>query len=243
MQKDGAGKLYVRRPEVEGEIAGILKTDTSSWSSDGLSSETLVHLIRVLCKRDGEEPLIGRLADQLGRHIARIAKDVAKGFDPTTTDEMVVKVGQDVMGLVVAQSPTRQSEFLEVAFRVAVKRRTINEVQKRRHHPRQCQLVPTHDKTNPLESVEDDGPSPEESAMAAEECELTPKLIRKGLAAIKDPRHREAVVLHHLEGWPITDKNLEIPTLSKHFGKSARQIQNWMTTAFAEMRGALGDDI
>src|SRR5581483_63951 len=82
------------------EIARIVTTDTSTWTSDGVCSETLVHLIRVLCDRGGEEGLLGRLVDQLGRHIAQIAKDVAKGFDPTTTDEIVVKVGQDVVALV-----------------------------------------------------------------------------------------------------------------------------------------------
>lgn len=168
---------------------------------------------------------------------------MAKGFDPTTTDEIVVKVGQDVVALVLTKSPTRQSEFLEVAFRVVVKRRTINEVQKRQQHPRQHHLVPADGDANPLESLADDGPNPEEDAITREQAALTPKLIRKALNAIRDPRHREAVVLHHLQGWPITDKSPETPTLCTHFGKCARQIQNWMATAFAEMRAALGEDI
>jgi DNA-directed RNA polymerase specialized sigma24 family protein len=235
-----AGKPYVRRQDVTAEIAQLLVTGTSSWTPDGLASETLVHLIRVLWKRGDEENLLGRFVHRLGRHIGRIAKDVAKGFDPTTTDEIVLNVGKDVVTLVFAESATRQSEFLEVAFRVAVKRRTLNEVQKRKNHPRQRQLASADGETNPLKSKADNGPTPEEIVIAAEESELGPERIRKGLAAITDPRHREAVVLHYLRGWPITDKNPETPTLCKRFGKSARQIQNWMNDAFDEMRAALG---
>jgi hypothetical protein len=63
------------------------------------------------------------------------------------------------------------------------------------------------------------------------------------LAAVSDPRHREAVMLHHLHGWPITDKDPETPTLCKHFDMTARQIQNWIRTAFDEMRAAVGEYI
>jgi hypothetical protein len=66
-------------------------------------------------------------------------------------------------------------------------------------------------------------------------------LIRRALAAVKDPRHVHAVILRYVRGWPITDKDPTKPTLEKHFGKSARQIQNWITSALEAMRNAIGD--
>ena len=236
---DANGKPYVRSDVVSGEIAEALGTDVSTWPSAKLRSETLVHLIRVLCGTGGEESQLGPLVQKLGTHIAQIAKDFAKGFDRTTTEEIVVNVGKDVIALVLSESPTRQSEFLEVNFRVAVKRRTLNEVEKRQHYPRKRELVAVEGKANPLESVADDGPTPEVSAIQSEARDL----VKKGLGAVSDPRHREAVMLHHLQGWPITHKDPETPTLCKHFDMTARQIQNWMRTAFAEMRAAVGEYI
>src|SRR5262249_15808302 len=98
---DPGGTPYVRRQELTHEITSLVQTDSSSWSSDKLHSETLVHLIRVLCKRGGEDHVLGQLVFQLGKHIARIVKDVAKGFDPTTTDEIILKVGENVVALVL----------------------------------------------------------------------------------------------------------------------------------------------
>ncbi|RUL81892.1 RNA polymerase sigma factor [Tautonia sociabilis] len=252
------GTPYRRRADVEAQIRRALADDPSGWpaaataavdSGTRLSSEALIHLIRILRSR-GERTVFGQLVQEVGKRIAGIAKSSAKGFDRTTTEEIVLKVGVDVVELILAETPTRQSEFLEVAFRLAVERRFLNEVESRKEDPRPHQFAaPTPDgawssggSSHPAESVPDDGPSPEESAIEAEERRLAPEVLRRCLNAISDPRHREAVILHHLRGWPITDKDPSKPSLCSHFELSDRQIRKWMERSFTQMRGAMGDE-
>jgi hypothetical protein len=125
------GTPLLRRADVEQEIIGALATDQTTWSdlAPGLSSEAIVHLVRALRTR-GETVVCGSLVDRLGHRIARIAKDWANGFDPLTAEEIVIQVGEEIIGLILAETPTRQSEFLEISFRMAVKRRTLNNVEK-----------------------------------------------------------------------------------------------------------------
>jgi DNA-directed RNA polymerase specialized sigma24 family protein len=81
---------------------------------------------------------------------------------------------------------------------------------------------------------------PERALIARQQAVLGPEAIRAALANVRDPRHREAVVLHHLEGWPIVDQDPAIETLCKRFGVGDRQIRTWIATAFAQMRRAIG---
>jgi DNA-directed RNA polymerase specialized sigma24 family protein len=66
-------------------------------------------------------------------------------------------------------------------------------------------------------------------------------LIRGALAAIKDSRHREAFVLQNYDGWQVESIDPLEPTISGHFGKTARTIRTWISTAerdVAEWRAA-----
>jgi DNA-directed RNA polymerase specialized sigma24 family protein len=119
-------------------------------------------------------------------------------------------------------------------------------VGKRKHYPKSHQIaVPLIDEdgeeTDPVDTIPDDRPGPEEITITFDELRRRPQLLREALAAIRDPRHREAVILHWLRGWPITDKDKTKPTLEQRFGKSARQIQNWINAAFNDMRAAIGE--
>src|SRR4030095_4194144 len=126
--------------------------------------------------------------------------------------------------LIFAQTATRQSEFLECVFRTAVQRRAINKHKKLRDrlkHER-CE--------SSLPAVESDG---EEIGIVAShaDSEAGPEQMAidsEVLAAVSNPLHREAFVLHCLQGWPLYDADETIPTLSTHFCKSARQIQTWI---------------
>ncbi len=210
-----------------------------------LSNEALVFLIRQI--RDGDRDLFGRLVHEVGSRSLRIAEHWAQGFDRDTTDEIVWQVEKEIVDLVLAETPSRQSDFLEMAFGTAVERRTINTVEKRRQFPRPLR---THSETitdettepeAPTELVPDDRPGPEEIVVQLEDEARRPELIRKALAAVKDPRHVEAVIMRHVHGWPITDKDPTKPTLARHFAKSGRQIQNWINETLEAMRAAIGD--
>jgi hypothetical protein len=243
------GVPYRRHDDVEAEIARFLNRPRSEWATilEGrgrLSDETLVFLIRQTMKSDRD--LCGRLLHRLSKRAVRIAKSWAQGFDRITTDEIVWQVEIEIIELVLTTEPSRQSDFLEIAFGKAVERRTINAVDKRKHSPMPLRATPSDisgDETseNPAELVLDQRPSPEEIVAQLEDAARRPELIRKAHGAVKDRRHLKAVILRHVRGWPITDKNPNKPSLERLFGMSGRQIQNWISDALEVMRSAIGD--
>jgi hypothetical protein len=233
------GTPYRRFANVEAEISGVLATDPSTWSPTTLKSETQVYLIRWQW-RQNDQKSIGKLIECLGRRIARIARDFASGLNEFQAEDFAVEIGDEVNLLIFSREPSRQSEFLEIAFRQAVQRRAINKrtllKERRKHEVAESSLRTADD--------DDDGEgiiASHADSRSAQESVPADEVIRRGLAAISNPLHRQAVVLHHLQDWPLSSKDPQIPTLSTHFGKSARQIQNWIATAFEEMRTALGD--
>lgn len=244
------GSAYLRPSDIVEEIGRALTSDPSTWSLRKLKSETLVHLIRTSRVRD-DETLLGPLIHEVGKRIARIAHDWAKGFDPITTEEILVQVGEQIISRILADPPTRQSDYLEIDFRRIVKGRTLNQVEKRELYPRSHQFVSTAADLDTaasglamtIDDVADEGPTPEDIVCDAEVRALTPERLRAGLAAISDPRHRQAVVLRYLEGWPIFDQDSKAQTLHTHFGISPRQIQKWIGVALAEMKEAMGEDL
>lgn len=238
------GDLYTRRPDVEAEIARMIVLDPSRWTAAALRSETIVHLVRRLWPTE-EKTVLGRLLDELAKRTTRIATASARGFSPTITEEIVGVVGLEVIELVLTDKITGQSEFLECSFDLAVQRRAFKQAAKRKRLrlTRQFPLHASEDGdsvTDGAHSVPDDGPSPEDLVAEREFRALAPAQISRALAAISNPDHRVAVVLHHLQGWPITDQDPSRQTVSTHFGVCDRTIRNWMRTAFSEMRNALG---
>src|SRR3954468_14291071 len=75
-----AGKPYARHLDVEDEIRTALAAAPMSWEARRLKSKTLVHLVRSIRWRDELEGIVGSLVDQLGRRVAVIVADNAKGF-------------------------------------------------------------------------------------------------------------------------------------------------------------------
>lgn len=241
------GQHYKRRPDVEAQINEMLAREPSTWEPNQLKSESLVSLIRWLWLKDDKQN-IGRLIECLGGRIAMIASDFTSGFNQSTADDFGTDVAYDVCKHIFAPTPTRQSEFLEISFRQAVERRAINRRSKlkyrRKHERPEAAFEPATSDEGEIGIVEshaDGAPGPEETVIQSQEKKLAPERVRAGLSAITDERHREAVILHYLQGWPITDKDPNIPTLKTHFSMSARQIQNWINTARGEMRAALGE--
>lgn len=237
------GRRYIRHEDVEDEIRTALAAEPASWAPGSLKNETLVHLIRSLRWRDEMANILGRLFDQLGRRVVVIVGDYSKGFPKSVREEIHEHVSHEVVKLVLAETPTRKSDFLEVEFKKVVKGLTLNEADKRRRQPRPHQFMPVANDPDSLADqgteLPDDGPGPEEIAESREVNDL----LRAKIDSIADPRHREAVVLYYLQGWPITDQDPTKPTLCNYFHISERQIRNWIQRALAEMRKAMGDEI
>jgi DNA-directed RNA polymerase specialized sigma24 family protein len=234
-------------------------------SRGGMSSEAMVHLVRRLRHEPDARRVFGQLALALDGRIAKVVQRWARGFDQVTTEEIALDVGRLVLELCIGDGSAQAADFLEASFSVGVKRHTLHAVEKRRRVPKPhavaAALAKLERGERPVEG--DGGPGgdpdpeddrgdlggdprtdtahdPERTLVAAEASARTPEAIRAALAHVKNPRHREAVVLHHLEGWPITDQDPYTETLCRHFGVSDRQIRTWIATAFAQMRKSLG---
>ncbi len=243
-----SGELYKRYADVEAEIAEALDSDPAGWTPRTLKSETLVHLVRWIRPKN-DLNLIGKIIGELGRRIARITKDNASGLSQSEAEDLAADVAVKVNCLIFSPVVSRQSEFLEVAFRYSVKRHVLKELAKvnerKSHVLAESSVGSTQsdgdDGEGLVASLADDEASPEDSVMDAEFKRLIVERMPQALAAITNPLHHEAIVLHFYEGWPIKSTDPQLPTLSTHFGKSGRQIQNWITDAKKEMRTALGD--
>jgi hypothetical protein len=229
------GTPYQRRPDVEAEITRALARPQAEWVTlchgpGRLSNEAIVFLVRRTVNQNRD--VCGQLIQRLGRSIAAIAHHWAQGFDPITTEEILWQVEMEVIELVLAATPNRQTEFLEIAFGKGVERRTINAVEKRKNAPLPQSLAPTDDQDDtaqaesPEARVADEQPDPEQIALHLDDKVRRRELINKARMSVRDPRHLEAVILRHVYGWPITHKDETKPTLAKHFNKSEKQIRN-----------------
>jgi DNA-directed RNA polymerase specialized sigma24 family protein len=246
-REDPAVNRYVRRPSVDDEIAHALARDPSTWGA-GFESETIVHLVRHLHATSASWRVMGDLILILDRRVTRIVARHARGFDEVTTEEIALEVGRAVIELCLGEGPPRAADFLEASFSTAVKRRTLDAVVKRKHlakphevavAERRARNPRPHDTPRDLEGMDGQTVADPEEALRSGGDAPAAEMIRKGLAAIEDPRHREAVILHHLKGWPISVEDPKVATLCTHFGVTDRAIRKWIATAFAEMRRAI----
>jgi len=247
------GQAYRRWADVEAEMQRMSRLPQSDWLAEAehLQSETLVFLIRQT--RRASQELYGRLVQELSRRMVRIANRWAQGLDEITTEEIVSQVEIKVLQLVLADTPSRQSDFLEGAFGKAVERFTINAVEKHNNSVlgRRGDLVAPVDPENdeefeeiegPIELAPDDRPGPEAVFLQLQDEARRPELIRKACDAVKDPRRLEAVILHYVDGWPVASRDPNQPDLERHFHASSRQIKRWIAAALKAMRNAVGDE-
>jgi hypothetical protein len=247
---DKAGKPYKRRADVEVVISQMLTRPAEEWvvaaqktGNGRLPAEALVFLIRAL--RGSDKNLVGALVNILCRRLLSVARSFAGGFESAEREEILLEVQDQIIELLFARIPTRQTEFLEIAFRKAVQRRTINVVEKMNNRP---ELVVVADKRDDedapehlVESLPEKRPNVQEVLLRLAADAQRSSLVRTALAAVKDRRHVEAVILRYVYDWPITHSDPTQPSLEKHFGKSGRQIQNWIAGALKAMRNAMGD--
>ena len=74
------------------------------------------------------------------------------------------------------------------------------------------------------------------------EQERRHQLLRKACQAVPDRRHLKAAILHWGYDWPITSKNRNERSLTRHFGVSEAQMHRWLDGAMKAMRAALLDE-
>lgn len=247
-----AGRPYERRKDIEDKICAVLRRPASEWpvlaSQKGtarLPNEVVVYLVSVSQAIDAD--VFGRLVHELGLRVSRIAVNFMQGFDRDTQDEIIWGVEKDVVELILSDPPCRQGEYLQIAFRDKIEQRTINAVAKRKQGPLPVRYSPSaepeteEEQESLTDQIADEGPDPEELTALLQDRARRPGLLAAAKAAVKNPLHLEAVILRYAYDWPINDKDPNVPTLARRFGKSPRQIQNWITDTLEAMRAAIGE--
>jgi len=248
-----SGEPYVRRGDVDAQIAKVIQLPASKWpdligekASERLLDEALVYLLRESLK---ETPVIlGAMVDCLSRRISRHASRWTRGLDQDDVDTIVETVNGKVLDAITFNDPPSPTcEFLEVSLSHHVKNKTLSEVDKLKRRPqghRECPVQACFEEETTIvptvESLADDAPGVLETLVDQEDEQERRALALKALSKITDPRHREAVILRFIRDWPITSQDERKPSLTRHFGVSARQLQNWFNNACDEMRAAVG---
>lgn len=247
-----AGKPYRRFKDIERAISRVLEKPPPEWpdlarvkGSGRLPSEALVYLITISQRFNSD--VFGHLVHELGLRIARIAGFYVQGFDSETKNEIVWGVEKEVLELTLRNPSCRQGEFLQIAFHKKIEQRTLNAIAKRKQAPvslkysRQSISDDDDECANPVDAIADESPSPEEITAMLQDELRRPALLAAAKAAVKDPRHLEAVILRCAYDWPIEDNDPTVPTLARRYDKSPRQIRNWIGDALEAMRAAIGD--
>jgi hypothetical protein len=163
----------------------------------------------------------------------------SKGFGVADSEEIQIKVADKLGDLLMQAVPTRTSEYLEIDSATAIKQLTLAATGKSRQ---KSSAFATADRD------EDGNYAPTIDRLASEDLDPAAHLLEQELAAqggvlrylnaITDERHREAFILMRLQDWPLEKGPPGVSTLCDRYGKSARQIRNWINIAIKQMREA-----
>jgi hypothetical protein len=217
----------------------MLPLPHSEWAAKapGARNETLIYFIRR--PDDASAHYYDPFVEEIDRRVPDIAERYVRGLRKETGEDIVMKVQDEFRKLILAERPSARTEFLEVAFALAVKKRTLQLVSLYLCSPwsRRVEIdAPDGADDEEAEWRFDGRPGPEAELLALERKEL----CERALDAITDPRHREAATLHWLEGWPVVSKDKDEPDLVSHFRTTEGRIKRCLKKAMAEMRAALG---
>lgn len=193
---DGKPASLKRYPDVEQEIQKVLTQPPDKWPAllGELKSEALVYLIRYHRDQAGTK-VLGHLYNALADRAIGVIRNYAKGFDQVTTET----IGEDVLSEVmfdVFKIDTPAQLFLECNFYTALKRRTLNETV---HYAGRRDKAKRHAEE---QAPDDDADIDHRDGFQDLVDTQTHTALAKALQAVKDSRHREALVLRYAKGWP-----------------------------------------
>jgi hypothetical protein len=233
--KTADGKPYERSASVQAEISRTLALHAPDWlrEAPNLQNETLAYLIRR--SQDRDRQLMGDLMRVVSTRIHRLAGSRLRGFNKDTAQEILLKAEFEIFGLLLAETPSLDSEFLEIAFGDIVVKRTLNAIRAHQRSifgKRRGDLHPGatdedgDEIERPIELAADDRAGFETNVIRVRDVE-------KAREAVKDPRHFEAVRLHFGDGMPIFD-------ISKHLSISEGRVRYGLRAGMKAIRKAFG---
>jgi hypothetical protein len=230
------GTPYQRPAAIEQAIGDMLMLHRSEWISraEETASEVLVYLIREVMTVD--LVLAGHLIGELTKRIARVARKRIR-LDEGEAEHVLFEIERMILQVVMDDTPDK--DIVEVAFSQYVARRSIDFIRK---HKRASFRRPEseEDELRLLERVPDGDPDALGILMEEERERLGPEWIRLAYAAIKDPRHLLATVLHYSHGVPVHSRDPGQPDLVTLFNESDWNIRYWLKKSLEKMRAAIG---
>lgn len=261
------GGRYARDPAVEAEIESVLGTGAAALlqrarvrdrqSPDFLREETLVYLIRAYHAAGEQQVVLGLTNALLTRCATWITRRLhGLGLRRHHINDAYLEVVRVVIGAVTDLASDR-GDFYQVRFAKALKLkvltaydRQLREVERERQHVRFPSAAGSGGEGPDQGSADDevdrsgfraemaDPRWADDDLLDAEEHAERRELLEPMLRAIREPNHREAFVLQHLEGWQITAEDPREPCLSRYFRKSPKTIYNWIKQAEADIAAA-----
>lgn len=261
--RKGGGR-YERDPAAEAEIASVLSLSPAALiaragnrdrkSADFLREETLVYFIRAY-HAAGKQAVVTGLTEAL---LARCARGIfrrlrALGLRQQDAEDAYLEVVRVVITAITDLTSGR-GDFYQVRFAKVLKGKVLTAYDKQLREvervERQVGFNAAADST--IEEVEDgeidrsgfrtelaEPSRADDELLEAEERAERRALLDAVLGAIRDPKHREAFVLHRLDGWQITANDPNEPCLVRHFKvKTPKTIYNWIKQAEADIAAA-----
>ncbi len=228
-----AGKPYLRRAEVERQIAEVLSFDDQrifvmlenrQRDADGyLLDETIVYLLR---ERKDDKFFAETLYTELNR---RIWKLLRKFYTKINNAANFEDFGQAVEMTIIRNifNETAVGDYAQFYFGdFVVKTATYAWYARLKNIKREEAMFETERSDSDEEETKTD-----EYRFVSAEISTEDKMILQARLAELPENVRHAAILHYLDGWQIESKDAQAPTISKLFGVSSRTIRNWLGSA------------
>ena len=235
---NGSGELYVRSLEVEEQITAALQMDWRSLSTcveisdsnspDFLQEESLVYFIREALHQK-QYQAFRNIFEALHTRCVKYVHTHLSSFPTHRIDDAF----QNVITYVVKKIMDLEDDsgdFFQVRFWFALKRAMLTEYDKQIKEieiEEDCIRIDEQP-----EGEEGDEPSFEIADTSLSQEDLS--LINSGLSVLTEP-YKTVFILRYYEGWPIRSNDPTDITISSHFDKTPRTIQNWLDTAEGEL--------
>jgi hypothetical protein len=213
-----------------------------------MPSEAQTYFIRNTARKS--RAFYDLLFQQLTRRSAHVIHETIRGVDKFDANDLSIQILSRVMQLIVNPKPSPTADLLEIRFAQAVETIAVDALRVYMRSPLgalrgrpAAQLDDEGDEMErPLEAFLTGAPGPEDLLLVLRGQGRRHELLRKACRAVTDRRYLKAAILRWGYDWPISSKNPNERSLSRHFGVSEKQIDRWLASAMTAMRAALASE-
>ncbi len=247
------GKVYTRTREVESQIREALSLDWTvlcehvaieRYTTPGfIKEECLVYLIRRFL-RAGESELVSHLinclANRLARRVhSRVSASLNWSLVDDSAQEVMIEVARRITDL-----DSDKDDFAQARFGLWLERVTYNAIRphirtQRDTRAKHADIEEVEQSNGKKKALRSDSLSPEQILLNQETLRLATEQA-EGLLERLDPEVREAYMLRHRDGMEIENKDPDVMTISKHFGRTPRTIRTWLRGAEEKLQELQG---